>query len=231
MSKVVALYCVYNAQDLIHNSLTSVAPFVDEIRVYDGRYSEYRCHCGEDHDASCDATADEIEAWRRDYPGAPPLEYRVVAASSEVEKRNRMFRDMALGDAALVIDDDELITGPPEPVREFALLRPDKFAYVDFVFPQCGHGTGFTTPLARLFRVTPGLRYDTAYFRLVDDAGPVVDMKADNVGIPYGRRARPRLYLPPTTYMTSLSGFRSMRRSKAAIDYNNAVAARDWNRR
>jgi len=224
--RIVALMCIYNAQGLIYNSLTAVAPAVDEIRIYDGRYVEYPCTCGRDHDNSCDHTVEEVEQFERDYDGHPPVTYIKVPAMSEIEKRNAMFRG-AEGDLAFVIDDDELLIGKPDPLRTFA-EKEDKFAYIDFLFPDAGHGTGAVIPLARLFRVQKNIRYEKAYFRLVDDDGLVVDMKADNVRIPDGIRTRNRYYLPPTTFITSLYKYRGRGRNEAAIAYNNRIGPRDW---
>ena len=119
--RIVATYCVLNVQDLIYDSLTSVAPFVDEIRIYDGRFLAYRCPpeapCGgTEHDNSCDDTMKEIEQWMREYPRAPPVIIRQWKAMNEAsEKRTKMMADVPEGDVVLVIDDDELIFGDPSP--------------------------------------------------------------------------------------------------------------------
>jgi hypothetical protein len=214
-------------QDLIYESLTSAARFVDEIRLYDGRFADYRCPCGLDHDNSCDNTAKEVEQWQREYPGAPPLKLIQMPALPEMEKRTKMMEDVPEGETVLVLDDEELLYGRPEPLREFADAHPAKCAYVDFLFAEAGHGTGVPIPLARVFARTAGLKY-ISYMRLEDSEGLVVDMKADNVNVPYGRRHPGRVYIHPSCRIVSLWHFRSQKREKAGRAYNDLIGPRGW---
>jgi len=41
MRKLVALFCVFNADKLLPHSIASVVNFVDEVRVYDGRFDVF----------------------------------------------------------------------------------------------------------------------------------------------------------------------------------------------
>ena len=75
MTRIIAVYSIFNAQGLIYNSLVSVARAVDEIRIYDARYSEYACTCGLNHDNSCDRTRQEVEQFVRDYRPVPIVDY------------------------------------------------------------------------------------------------------------------------------------------------------------
>ncbi len=229
--RLVANYSIFNAQELIYDSLVSVTRAVDEIRVYDGRFIEYRCPCGTDHDNSCDNTAREIEQFQAEYPLAPVVKYIPFPAMPEVEKRSRMMQDGAFGDVVFVIDDDELFFGRTEPLRDFADTKPAKFAYIDSLLAGGGHGTGVSMPLARLFVRTPGLRYDGAFFRIADNSGLVVDMRSDNKNVAYGQRRHGRFYLHPSARIVGLyENYRTKAREKAKTDYNNLVAKRDWNR-
>lgn len=226
------MYSVLNAQDLIYDSLTSVARAVDEIRVYDGRFADYHCTaCGRDHDNSCDNTAKEIEQWQREYLDAPPLKLTQMPTMNEMEKRTKMMQDVPLGTVTLTLDDEELLFGAAEPLRRFAQNPPAQVGYVDFLFAENGHGVGnppgIVIPLARLVVTSVGLRY-LSYYRLEDYSGLVVDMKADNVGVPYGRRAKNRFYLSPSTRIVSLWHFRSKAREKAGRDYNAVIGPRGW---
>ena len=226
--RIVATYSIFNTVDLLYDSLTSVARYVDEIRLYDGRFLDYACPCAKDHDNSCDDTMKEVEQWMREYPGAPPVIIRQWPAMPEMEKRSKMMQDVPEGDVVLVIDDDELLIGRSEPIREFANTKPDWFAYVDFLFAGAGHGTGAPIPLARLYVRTPGLRYES-YYRLLDDKGLFVDMKADNKNVPYGRRMPNRTYLHPSVRIVELwEGYRNRERDKARKAYNELIAKRGW---
>lgn len=231
--RIVATYCIFNARDLIYDSLTSVAPFVDEIRVYDGRFTQYRCPpeapCGGiDHDNSCDGTLKEIELWQREYPSPPQVMVRQWAVMNEAsEKRTRMMADVPEGDVVLVIDDDELIFGDPLALRDFAENKPAWFSYIDFLFQNAGHGTEAVIPLARVFVRTPGLKYES-YYRIHDDQGLVVDMKADNRMVPYGQRTGNRHYLPPSIRMVELAEFRMPHRTKQEHLYNTTIGKDSW---
>jgi hypothetical protein len=221
------MYSVLNAQDLIYESLTSVARAVDEIRVYDGRFSDYRCACGKEHDNSCDGTSREIEQFLAEYPEAPPLKLIQWPAMPEMEKRTRMMRDVPTGTVTLTLDDEEVFFGRSKPLRDFAEQRDYDAGYVDFLFAENGHGTGVPIPLARLVRTTPGIRYE-AYYRILDDEGVVVDMKADNVGVPYHRRMAHRYYVHPSARIVSLWHFRGQARERAGRDYNKLIGPRGW---
>jgi len=226
--RLIATYCVFNNQDLIYESLTSVVNLVDEIRLYDGRFLDYKCHCGSDHDNSCDRTMDEIDQFGRDNPGHAPIKVNYLPPMLESEKRTKMMSDVPEGDMVFVIDDDELFFGDPRPVREFAEKPTAKFAYMDFLFAGNGHGTGVTIPLARLFVRTPGLGYEQ-YYRLHDRDGLVVDMKADNLRVPYGRRQPQRTYIHPSARICELwLGYRDKKRDAARTAYNNLIANRGW---
>ena len=98
---------------------------------------------------------------------------------------------------------------------------------MDFLFKEAGHGTKAVIPLARVFVRTPGLKYES-YYRIHDDKGLVVDMKADNKWVPYGRRNTNRTYLSPSIRMASLWEFRSRTRTKAEHGYNTTIAKQDW---
>lgn len=224
---LVASYCVFNVADLIFESLTSIARVVDEVRIYDCRFADYRCHCNREHDNSCDDTVREIEQFSAEYPDHPPVTLRQWPAMGEMVKRSKMMADVPEGDVAFVIDDDELFFGRAEPVREFCDSSA-KFAYIDFLFAQAGHGTGAVIPLARLFVRTPGLRY-ISYYRLEDSQGLVVDMKADNVMIPYGRRQPNRTYIHPSARIVELgAGYRLKKRNMDREAYNKIMGARNW---
>lgn len=214
---VTALYCIFNAGDLIYSSLASVAPGVDEIRIYDGRFTDYECVCGNDHDASCDNTMKEIERFDKSIivKQLPPM--------GELEKRTAILRDVPEGTMTLTIDDDEVLCG-----NSYALGNFDgNVGYIDFLFAEAGPGTGKMIPLARLIRTTPGIHYETV-FRIVDDRGLVVDMREDNKNVPYGRRAPARHYLPATTFMVELANFRERKRSAAELNYNKIANQRIW---
>ena len=226
--RIIATYSIFNTQDLIYDSLTSAARYVDEIRLYDSRFLDYACTCGQQHDNSCDGTMKEVEQWMREYPNAPPVIIRQWPASLEMDKRSRMMQDVPEGDVVLVIDDDELLIGRPEPIREFAQTKPDWFAYVDFLFAGAGHGSGVPIPLARLFVSTPRLRYES-YYRLLDEKGLLVDMKSDNLNVPYGRRKPGRVYIDPSVRMVELwEGYRNKDRDKSRAAYNSLISKRGW---
>lgn len=229
MTKLVALYSIFNSRDLLYDSMTSIGPLVDEIRIYDGRYTEYRCACNLEHDNSCDGTLAEVKQWVNDQVDFPTVITCKLPAMPEMAKRNKMFDGLEMGDVAFIIDDDELFFGYPRPVKDFVATLPAKVAYIDFLFAGAGHGSGVPIPLARLFVKTPGLRYEKSYYNVVDDAGLVVNMREDNRNVPYGRRAGGRFYIHPSARIVELwEGYRSKKRDKARADYNLLISKRDW---
>ena len=215
---MIAQIAVFNVQDLIYSCLSSIAPAVDEIRIYDSRFPDFKCEvCGKDHDNSCDRTQNEIERFSSESI------VRLWTAMPELQKRTRMLQDVPEGTMTLTIDDDEILAGNPEPVKSFN----ESVGYIDFLFAEAGPGTGKMIPLARLIKTTPGIHYKTV-FRIMDDKGLVVDMREDNKMVPYGRRAPGRNYLPPTTFMVELANFRSRKRSLAELNYNKLANQQIW---
>ena len=75
---------------------------------------------------------------------------------------------------------------------------------------------------------TPGLRYERTYYEVYDDAGLVVNAKADNVGVPYGRRARGRFYLHPSARIVALWNFRGKERTAAAREWLDGLGKSAW---
>lgn len=170
---------------------------------------------------------EEIEAFERDNPSLT-VHVQQWPAQGEMEKRSKMMADVSEGDVVLVIDDDELFFGDATPLWQFCGSPPSKFAYIDFLFAQAGHGTGAPIPLARLFVKTPGLRYDRNYYTVIDDGGLVVDMKADNKMVPYGYRTSNRTYIHPSARIVELWNYRTKKRGAGQNAYNNIVSKRDW---
>jgi hypothetical protein len=130
--RLIAVYSIFNAEDLISESMRSLLGVVDEFRIYDGRYKGYRCTCGFDHDNSCDRTLDVVAG----FIATSHVTTIVVKlpAMHEYAKRQWMFDDLAVGETALVIDDDELFYGDAQEMRNFCdrdgPQREYKAAYV-----------------------------------------------------------------------------------------------------
>lgn len=152
---VVALYSLFNAQDLVRNAMLSLLPLVDEYLVYDGRFEAFRCPCGKEHDSSCDKTLDEVERFKSD-TGA---KVKVVQAPAmpEFDKRNAMFDAVGNGDTCIVADDDEIFYGRLGQVAEFSLPG---FGWATLQANiVCLRWLRSFDPLPRVFVKRPGLRY------------------------------------------------------------------------
>jgi hypothetical protein len=150
--RVILLFSVFNAQALLRNAMVSCLPFADEYLVYDGKYTGFKCPCKRDHDNSCDNTLKEVERFQRE-TGA---KVKVVQTKDmpEFDKRNLMFDAVAEGDCCGINDDDEVMYGNLQKVKDFALNGSEMQAKV--LMLRWRHSY---TPLPRFFIKRPGLRY------------------------------------------------------------------------
>ncbi len=126
---LVALYSVFNAEDLISESIRSVASQVDEIQVYDGRYEGFKCPCGKVHDNSCDKTAEVVERTREEL--RVELKYFQLPAMPELEKRTRTLAYLKEKDTGFVIDDDEIFYGSETEFRFFGFSRKYNLGWIN----------------------------------------------------------------------------------------------------
>lgn len=224
LRKVIALYSVFNTQGTLVESMESVAPMVDEIHLVDGRYSEFRDPCGQNHENSCDRTASEVEAFSLSHPEVS-VEYHKWPAMNENTKRTKMFDFVGDDDVGLIVDDDEIYYGPKEGAREFAMTAPAQVGWVMMLSVRAAKD--YT---ARLFRKSKGLRYET-YAVLRDDRGLVCDIHRAFETNYDG------CYLVPKVRVVHLygegllgsPGYRATaEREQARIAYDTMLAKRGW---
>jgi hypothetical protein len=116
----VGLWSIYNAADLIQESMRSLLSVVDEFWIYDGKFSGFECPCGREHNFSCDDTGEKVEKFKDETNAI--VHYLPMETMWEYDKRQRMFDDLATGDIGLVIDDDELFYGSAQEVKDFAVI-------------------------------------------------------------------------------------------------------------
>ena len=115
--KLIALYSVFNDARLIEESIRSIDQLVDEVRVYDGRYSGYNCTCGQAHDFSCDETKEAVS--RIQSETGINIKYVQLQTMYEFDKRQIMFDELKLGDTGFVIDGDEIFYGDRSEILRF----------------------------------------------------------------------------------------------------------------
>lgn len=101
---------VFNEEDLLEESVSSVAPYVDEVVVFDGPFLEYP-RLGRvvgEVEMSGDRTP-EIAVQLRERFGN--VQYEALGRMSENDKRSRMFDCLSDGDLAFILDGDEIVYG------------------------------------------------------------------------------------------------------------------------
>src|SRR3990172_6657100 len=106
--RVVCLMSVFNEEDLIEESLRSVAPFVDYVYVCDGPYVEYpRPGWFLGHlEVSSDGTREVLNRLVGEFRN---VGYYAMGRLPEQVKRSTMFKLMADGDVAFILDADEIV--------------------------------------------------------------------------------------------------------------------------
>lgn len=204
--------------------MAALAPMVDAMRVVDGRYTDFRDPCGQQHENSCDGTEAEVAKFILDNPGLD-ITYHKWPAMNENTKRTKMFDFLGEGDVGVVVDDDEICYGPKEGIREFAMTAPSRVGWVLMFSLRAAKDY---TP--RLFRKSPGLHYET-YADIRDDAGVVCDIHEGFVNRYKG------CFLVPKVRVVHLygegvlgsPGFRATaEREQARVTYDNMLERRGW---
>jgi hypothetical protein len=229
MSRVVALYSAFNAQGTLVESMWSVAPKVDAIRVVDGRFSRFVCpgpHVNHepDHANSCDKTEAEVRQFMDENPELD-IQYLKWPVMPENDKRTKMFGLLGEDDVGLVVDDDEIYYGADSAMRKFAMTAPAQVGWVLMFSPRASKD--YT---ARLFRSSPGLHYDS-YAVLRDDKGPVCDIHEgfvthwkDCFKVPDVRV----VHLYGEGRLGSIGYRATAEREQARVRYDELLAKNDW---
>jgi hypothetical protein len=218
LRKIIAVYSVFNVQELIAESIRSVAWFVDEIHVYDGRYEGFKCPCGKDHDNSCDSTANVIDKVHKDMSCS--IKYVALPTMPELEKRTKTFDGLGYHDVALIIDDDELFYGFPIGLHKFRQNSNSTVAWLRVLGIR--HSL---YPSMRVIKKTSGLKYVAGSglsYEIHDNNGPLKESYSAAQGIPYKKI----LVLEDCRLVHLFGegitlGYRPLERDRARVEYDS----------
>lgn len=212
MRKLVALFCVFNADKLLPHSIASVVNFVDEVRVYDGRFDVFIDPCGKNHDVSCDGTKAVAESFGATYATTPPM--------PESQKRSLILNGLKSDEVGLVIDDDELFYGDPRVLRDFVDTldtNSSQVGWVNILFLR--HSV---IPLARLFMGGATWKCG-AFYEVSNDQGVAINMVRLRLSDYPGCHI-----LPKSAMLVELWNYRELERIKAQEDYDALIAKSLW---
>ncbi len=110
MLKTVCLMSVFNEEDLLEESVSSVAPHVDRVLIFDGPFLEYPTSgiFAGGVEVSCDATRELVHVLHAEHGN---VSYVPAGRMTQDAKRSFMFSFLDEGDLAFVLDGDEIVYG------------------------------------------------------------------------------------------------------------------------
>jgi len=209
--KIVAGLCVYREADGIKYTLDSIHPFVDQIIVLDGPFTNFP-------DMPDDGTRQISERYDN-------VRYITTARMSETKKRSMFFDLIDHGDFLLIIDGDEVLQGAPEDiVGSFGRVRVSFHTRV-FWIPMTARSANWPGqefnlgPRPRLIRVEKGMHYANHHRVILNDDGSVL------TNTDYVRR--PDFEILPEIRIHN-ADTRTSERRKNHQEYGKLMAKRAW---
>ena len=174
--KVVACLSVFNNELCIRKTLDSIINHVDLAVILEGAYKNFPSM----DTRSTDFTMEIVKEFQQRFPK------KIIAVQlprlSEIQKRNRFFDYLEVGDWMFVIDGDEFVIGDFQAAVNKIKnpgFEPPKVFHVQvlqmWLYPRQRITAAFRP---RFFRVSEGMHYQGNHWTIVDGQGYVYNERA-----------------------------------------------------
>ena len=214
MSKIIAIYSVYNEEKLIGDSISSVIDFVDEVHIFDGAYK----HFDRDSFKSTDRTIQIAYSFGKKVIIHNPIYFY----ENQLDKRTKTLIGKN-GDIYVILDGD-VIVGNPE---EITKLRDVNF---DVCYARAESPIyDYPYRVQLIFRHRDGMKYSSIHHCISD--------KNDNILFSHQHYKKGlniiykdiifynRKYLEPKSRLNRISQHKALSNKVEVYNYNNNSSA------